>query len=649
MTRQDMRVLLLCCVVVMSAATGLRAQPADTLVTVGLVGGGTMLLHQGSFTQLGSYTSCCPEFTTGTGVGGYIGGFATLPLSRRWGLHLRLIYTSEPGTLVSVENVAVADLRDSARVVQAEMTHELKASLSSLGVEPLMALRVGNGVDVLAGARLAAVLGHSFQQTETLTKPEDYGSYLGAGRTWVNHQADIPDASSVRATAVLGARMMVPLRRDGSFFMAPEAFVHIPLTDVAAVRWKITELRLGVSLGWALQRSSVQTLPESSLPVPAPPVPAPPVRAAEPPPTLAGLTVVANNQPIEAITVERTEVTELVPVLGHIYFDEGTSELPDRYRYRGPRTTPSDVVYSVLPIVAKRMQQSSGILTITGTTSATPADQGLSLARQRAERIRQELINLGIPPHRLRIEARRLPRQPTAAAEADEVVLAEQENRRAEITCTDPDVLASYAIRTVEQRIVPEVIRLRPSVVSYAGVVSTTITVGEGSSARAYQPETDLGTEAFSSSGVTATIVVVDSAGRTVRETVHLPVSTVPMQNRPAQSRPMERYRLMLFPFNSAELTADHLRTISSLKQRLSPNDTVRVIGLTDTMGSTEHNMRLSEQRARAVAKALDRTLGMGAQQVVGRGAQRPLLSNGLPEGRAYNRTVIIEVQASGR
>lgn len=644
MTRQDMRVLLLCCVVVMSVAADLRAQSADTSVTVGLVGGGTMLLHQGSFTQLGSYASCCPEFTTGTGVGGYIGGFATLPLSRRWGLHLRLIYTSEPGTLVSVENVAVADLRDSARVVQAEMTHELKASLSSLGLEPLMALRVGTGVEVLAGARLAAVLGHSFQQTETLTKPEDYGSYLGAGRTWVNHQAEIPDASSVRATAVLGARMMVPLRRDGSFFMAPEAFVHIPLTDVAAVRWKITELRLGVSLGWALQRPSVQTLPVLSPPVPSAPVP-----AAEPPPTLAGLTVVANNQPIEAIRVERTEVTELVPVLGHIYFDEGMSDLPDRYRYRGPRTTPAHVVYSVLPIIAERMQQSTGIVTITGSTSATPADQGLSLARQRAERIRQELIDLGIPAHRLRIEARRLPRQPTAAASEDEVVLAEQENRRAEITCTDPDVLAPYAIRTVEQRIVPEVIRLRPSVISYAGVVSTTITVGEGGSARDYQPETDLGTEAFSSSGVTATIVVVDSAGRTVRETVHLPVSTVPMQNRPMQSRPMERYRLMLFPFNSAELTADHLRTVSSLKQRLGPNDTVRVIGLTDTMGSTEHNMRLSEQRARAVAKALDRTLGMGAQQVVGLGSQRPLLSNGLPEGRAYNRTVIIELQAIAR
>ena len=641
MTRSRMRfisrVSVAVLVVAVGVATGLRAQDSDTSVTVGLVGGGTMALHQGSFTQLGSFASCCPEFTSGTGVGGYIGGFATLPLSNRWRLHARLVYAGEPGTLVSIENVAVADLRDSARVVQAEMTHELQASLTSVGIEPLLALRLGKGLDLMAGARVAAVLSRSFRQTETLTKPEDYGTYLGGDRIWVNHQADIPEASSVRATAVLGARMMVPLRRDGSFFMAPEAFLHVPLTDVATVPWSITELRLGVSVGWALRGST----PEPPPAVPAPPPPPP----AEPPATLAGLTFLANNQPIEAMTIERTEVTELVPVLGHVYFDEGSSDIPDRYRYRGPITTPVNVVYSVLPIVAERMQQSRGVLTITGTTSGTAADQGLPLARQRAERIRQELINMGVPAHQLRVEARRLPRQPTAASSEDEVVLAEQENRRAELRCSDPAVLAPYMIRMVEQRVVPEEIQLRPSVISYAGVVSTSITIGEGNARRIYRPGDVIRTAdllgpdgSFRTSALAATITVLDSAGRTTTESVRLPL-------RPAQMRvaPSERYRLILFPFNSADINADHRATLTMISASLQPSATVRIIGLTDTMGSSEHNLELSARRAEAVARALDVPLSNAR----GLGSQQPLLSNGLPEGRAYHRTVVIEVQPS--
>ena len=191
----------------------------------------------------------------------------------------------------------------------------------------------------------------------------------------------------------------------------------------------------------------------------------------------------------------------------------------------------------------------------------------------------------------------------------------------------------------------PEEIQLRPSVISYAGVVSTSITIGEGNARRIYRPGDVIRTAdllgpdgSFRTSALAATITVLDSAGRTTTESVRLPL-------RPAQMRvaPSERYRLILFPFNSADINADHRATLTMISASLQPSATVRIIGLTDTMGSSEHNLELSARRAEAVARALDVPLSNAR----GLGSQQPLLSNGLPEGRAYHRTVVIEVQPS--
>ena len=78
------------------------------------------------------------------------------------------------------------------------------------------------------------------------------------------------------------------------------------------------------------------------------------------------------------------------------------------------------------------------------------------------------------------------------------------------------------------------------------------------------------------------------------------------------------------------------------MRGRITPGSQVRIVGYTDMVGSEEYNQRLSQQRAAAVAQELR----VPNAAVVGNGERLPLYDNRMPEGRFYNRTVEIIVEA---
>ena len=82
-----------------------------------------------------------------------------------------------------------------------------------------------------------------------------------------------------------------------------------------------------------------------------------------------------------------------------------------------------------------------------------------------------------------------------------------------------------------------------------------------------------------------------------------------------------------------------------------NPNTKVLIEGHTDSVGSDDYNIGLSERRARAVATELESRGTPDSQiQTLGRGKDMPVATNGTPEGRQQNRRVeIVFSDASGR
>ncbi|HEX7114391.1 MAG TPA: OmpA family protein [Steroidobacter sp.] len=101
------------------------------------------------------------------------------------------------------------------------------------------------------------------------------------------------------------------------------------------------------------------------------------------------------------------------------------------------------------------------------------------------------------------------------------------------------------------------------------------------------------------------------------------------------------------FALNSADLNSQFFNVLDGVAMVLNEyNKTVvEVAGHTDSTGSDQYNMQLSERRAEAVARYL---VSQGIKQqrliTVGAGETRPIASNDTEEGRAANRRVELTI-----
>lgn len=101
----------------------------------------------------------------------------------------------------------------------------------------------------------------------------------------------------------------------------------------------------------------------------------------------------------------------------------------------------------------------------------------------------------------------------------------------------------------------------------------------------------------------------------------------------------------LLFDFDKTEIQPTHEQEISRLSRQLQKYDLqkVKIVGHTDNIGAPQYNLKLSQERAQSVANIFI-AHGFKVQniQIVGRGAEQPLVPNTTEENRAANRRVAV-------
>ncbi|MES1926778.1 OmpA family protein [Salinisphaera sp. T31B1] len=102
------------------------------------------------------------------------------------------------------------------------------------------------------------------------------------------------------------------------------------------------------------------------------------------------------------------------------------------------------------------------------------------------------------------------------------------------------------------------------------------------------------------------------------------------------------------FAVDSSTLSVDAQNTFNKIATVLKDYDktAIHVVGHTDSTGSEQHNLELSQQRAQSVAQFLS-SRGVNSQRLLtwGRGESQPIASNDTAEGRAENRRVDIVIK----
>jgi outer membrane protein OmpA-like peptidoglycan-associated protein len=104
------------------------------------------------------------------------------------------------------------------------------------------------------------------------------------------------------------------------------------------------------------------------------------------------------------------------------------------------------------------------------------------------------------------------------------------------------------------------------------------------------------------------------------------------------------RMRGINFPVGQAILVSENYALLSKVQKAIQTFGQPKVVieGHTDSTGSAELNLKLSQERAEAVKAYLvaNRTLPSNRIESIGYGPERPLSSNSTPEGRAANRRI---------
>ncbi|MDT8322213.1 MAG: OmpA family protein [Xanthomonadales bacterium] len=104
----------------------------------------------------------------------------------------------------------------------------------------------------------------------------------------------------------------------------------------------------------------------------------------------------------------------------------------------------------------------------------------------------------------------------------------------------------------------------------------------------------------------------------------------------------------ILFGVDSAIVSEPAKQNLNEFSRvmREYPKTAILIQGHTDSSGSEDHNMQLSERRAKAVYNhLLLREVDSSRMEAIGYGEGYPVASNATPEGRAQNRRVSILVK----
>ena len=132
------------------------------------------------------------------------------------------------------------------------------------------------------------------------------------------------------------------------------------------------------------------------------------------------------------VQVEERIAMREIPLLPYIFFEQGSSDIPERYLRPLPDGSagPLAAYHELLRTIGRRLaEHPRERITLTGTISM-PEGNDRELARKRAEAVRSYLEQaFGIPRDRIRVESRGLPSRPSSSAHSE----GNAENRRVEI------------------------------------------------------------------------------------------------------------------------------------------------------------------------------------------------------------------------
>jgi outer membrane protein OmpA-like peptidoglycan-associated protein len=631
---------------------------------MGPMAAGSYNIHRGDFTTYDGVLECA-TFENTESVGWLAGYLFHVPLPGPFALAPRLHYWKGDGTFTAPNRFPARVRIDENTVVPLQTEHRLDAALDYASLEMIGRWSFGGPFYLGVGPTVGMATRAAYEQEETILAPQGITFANGqssrniiAGNFDEQGTANTSRELRVAATAVVGADIVLSDR----FVLSPEvAYTYAATNVLSSFPWKVHSLRAGAALTYAFGEPRRDTT----------------VLAASVAPVLAmdarGRLATGAELPYAEVTIVEERGIEHLPLLPYVFFAPNGGELAPRYRAIASAATTSfaeeslddatlPLYHHVLNIIGNRMRRyPEATITITGCREPLD-DVGATdaLSSERAATVREYLTTTwGIAPARIRTAVRTLPEQVSNRGTVD----GREENRRAEIASSDPRIVAPITRRLVTRTVEPAEIALVPNVQfgeSITGWRASLATSAKGeiwsAEGRGAPTETRWGVDeraledrsgTIRNGTMTARLVATTASGEALTAERPVPVRSVVRSRRLSgeivSDSLVERFNLIFFDFDTPRISEFNRQVVGLIQRAITVGSSVSVTGLTDRIGEEEYNRQLAERRATSTAAQIRERVVPERMSAVGAG-EKLIYDNDLPEGRMYNRTVVVEI-----
>jgi len=379
-------------------------------------------------------------------------------------------------------------------------------------------------------------------------------------------------------------------------------------------------------------------------------------------------------KPINGLKVDEFKIKEFFPLLNYIFFDHNSALIGDKYVKLNKNNTHNfdesklkpdqlEIYYNILNIFGQRLNKfRTAKLKIFGCNSNVEEEKNnTNLTSVRAEIIKNYLVEVwGIATDRISIQTKNLPDKPSNPRHTS----GAEENRRVELYSDVEEILDPVQIESNTFICEPELLHLkvdakkRSLVHSWALIVSQDDEIITNVKHSEILPEyiqwnvaKQIANKRILNSDLTVGITTFDRTGTqsgSITSSIPLSLRTIEKKKfDKAEDKYIEKLSLVLFDFNSSQLSSRNQRILFKVKNSIKPNSTLFMKGYTDSIGTESGNLKLSQSRGKNAMIELKKLLKPETTMLFydGFGEINPLYDNGSPEGRFYNRTCQLTIE----
>ncbi len=641
----------------------------DQIGDIGIYGGMGINQYSTSFQSLPNFPCCGTNYESGDGLGMNFGFLANYNINSDLQIGVKLGYSDLSALISQTENKIVPGPDNEPR--NGVFLHEIDVALPSILFEPTITANIIENLNGFVGVGFNYLLSADIKQKETLKQPQDIT--FENGKTVRNEvSGSLENISSILPLVSLGVSYDLPLDNNNDMFLSPTvSYTHRFGNVVSDVEWTVSSLNLGVQLKYSIKEKPIVKEPEPVVPI-EPEIIIPIATSA----IVADFQVKLNEEySSDTIFVKYDKDLKFEAILGYVFFEEYDSKIPDRYDLISEKEAEvfkTDKLnfdnslsgyHNILNILGQRFQKFPNVkIDLVGCNSDFDLEQGnKELSQKRAETVRDYFVNVWkLNPDRFTISARNLPETPSKTDNE----YGRAENRRVEIVPQDwtifkPQLMSdttSSTDKNLEVTMLPKVDSKLPltnweiQIFNNEGVKKTFSGIGNPPESLEWNPIEDLGKLPTEENPLSFKLNVRDSIGTEKSFTGEILTneknsSEMSFVQKFVNDAKIEKYNLILFGYNITQLPPVAEVTLNLVKERITDkSQIVSIEGYSDMIGDEEYNVKLSYDRAIAVANALE----VSSDKAIGRGkVKNEIYDNKLPEGRFYSRSVIVTLKGT--